>query len=363
MAGSILNTLRYGNRKTKRILYFMLGLAAVSVLGGLFAFLFSNVVVGLLSAVAFLVDIILLSQTNFSKLSMEEESSQTVKPVKAKKTKREKVKLEKQEKAQEERGALEWVSDEKEQKSETGKEEKEEENPLVQYDEKALKKVFVAYKVKKEHVPVMIDYCQAERISQCPAYLWKDSQYLYFLLLEKEPRMVKHPLSEVDGIHIKRGVPARPSMEYLNMREASVISSVFSQFLPNYYRVDTNSVRVEHKKNLYALAEGVWCTAASVKNMRKIVPADFYFDDMKLNLDSYSSYFRKMYISRMLYQDGVMDLVEYKDEVQETLLALADADISDEVFHTYLAQMLMKGVILQEHADFTMARRAKKRRG
>ena len=76
--------------------------------------------------------------------------------------------------------------------------------------EKAIKKLFVTYKVKKHHVPVLIDLCSAEKIVQRPAYMWKDAKYLYFLVLDIEPRLLKSKLSESDAIHIRRGVQARP---------------------------------------------------------------------------------------------------------------------------------------------------------
>ncbi|MGN0506968.1 MAG: hypothetical protein ACI4FZ_10430 [Lachnospiraceae bacterium] len=359
MAGSILNTLRYGNKKTRGLLYFLMGFGGLSILLGFLAFVFGNVVLGVLAATICFTDVLVLTKSNFSKTAVENRrKTKTAKEKKQKTNNR--MPEETDHGAKEERGALEWISSEKEEKKEKIPEKQE--NPLLQYDEATMKKVFIAYKVRREHVPIMIDYCQAEQISQCPAYLWKDNVFLYFLLLEEEARMIKCPIADVDGIHIRRGIPAKPSAEYLDMQETSIVSRVFASYLPNYYRAETEGRRIEHRKNLYAMAPGIWCTAASVQNMLKILPSEFYLEEAKINSEDYSTYFRKIYIYRILYRDAVITAAEYSGKVQETLAALASADIADEVFHAYLAQMVMGSLIPQEYADFTMAKRARKKK-
>lgn len=365
MMGSIGNTLRYGNRKTKRLLYSLIILGVFAAFLGVFALIFSNAVLGVLAVTMLFTDIFILAKTNFSKMSMQEqEEKQRAERRRAESEKKREERKQKKEKAQKEEdpGALEWVFSEKKQKE---KEQKEEEQQpvksLQQYDEKQMKKVFIAYKVKREHVPIMIDYCQTERISQCPAYLWKDKEFLYFLLLEEEARMVKCPISEVDGICIRRGVPAKPSAEYPAMQEKSLVSRVFAPYLPNYYRKEAGTY-MGYKKNCYSLAEGIWCTSTSVQNMLKILPREFYIEDDKVNSDDYSPYFRKIYIDRILYRDAVLSASDYDKKVRETLASLAHADIADDTFHYYLAQMVMGNLIPQEYADFAVSKRTKKKK-
>lgn len=373
MAGSIGNTLRYGNKKTKRLLYFLIILGVLAILFGILSLIFSNVVLGVLAAAVLFADVFILAKTNFSKLSMQEQEKQarTEKKQTGKKQ-AEAVPKKKKEKPQKEDdegpGALEWVfSEKKKEEQEEEKEKKKERekppaNSLQQYDEKQLKKVFIAYKVRREHVPIMIDYCQAEHISQCPAYLWKDREFLYFLLLEDEARMVKCPISDADAIHVRRGVPAKPSAEYPEMQEKSLVSKVFAPYLPNYYHSGGSGTYIEYRKNCYSLAPGIWCTAASVQNMLKILPREFCLEEEKLNSDDYNIYFRKIYIDRILYRDAVFTAADYDQKVRETLASLAHADIADDTFHYYLAQMVMKNLIPQEYADFAMAKRMKKKK-
>lgn len=340
MAGKIRNTLKYGDKRTKGKLYLMFGMLAAGVLLLFVSLLTTSLLLGIVAFLALFTDVLVLINSNFSKKEI------TMQRVPEKK---------KSDAVEHEYGALEWMPTEKREK----KVEKEaDENPLLSYDTKKMKKIMVAYKVKREHVPVMIDYCPAERISQCPAYVWKDMQYLYFLLLEEEPRMIKTRLEEADAIHIRRGVPARPSQEYSNMKEKSLVSKLFSEYLPNYYQANQEGLRTEYRKNLYSAAPGVWCTAASVKNLLKLLPERFLLDDGRMAGES--EYYQEVSVSRILYWDGVYTAEEYKQKVTKTLAMLADADVSNEVFHTYLARIVLKGLIPQEYADYAISRRAKK---
>ena len=308
MAGKIINTLKYGDKRTKGKLYLLFGILAAGAVGLILSLFLASVALGVAAFFALLVDGLILMNTAFGtkEISMKQENT---------------------------------------------------ENPLVSYDEKKLKKVMVAYKVKREHVPIMIEYCQAERISQCPAYAWRDAKYIYFLLLESEPRMIKAELSEIDGIHIRRGMTARPSAEYPNMKEKSMVSLLFQDYLPNYYQT-SDGYRVEFKKNMYSAAPGIWCTATSVKNILKLVHGKFILDNNTTVGES--EYYQDIYVARVLFWDGVYSPAEYKDKVIATLTHLALADISMDVFHEYLAKMLLKGLIPQEYADFAMNKRAVK---
>lgn len=336
MAGKIINTLKYGDKRTKGKLYLMFGILAAGAVGLILSLFLASIVLGVAAFLALLVDGLILMNTAFGvkEISM------------------------KQEKQTREYGALEWISSDKKEKKVLEEEKEEEtENPLISYDEKKLKMAMHTYKVKREHVPVMIDYCQSERISQCPAYAWRDTNHIYFLLLESEPRMIKADLSEIDGIHIRRGMTARPSTEYTNMKEKSMVGKLFAEFLPNYYQT-SDGYRVEFKKNRYSAAPGVWCTATSVKNIRKLIQGRFILDNNAAAEES--DYYQDIYIARVLFWDGVYSPTEYKDKVIATLTHLAEADIAMDTFHEYLAKMLLKGLIPQEYADFAMNKRAVK---
>lgn len=363
MAGKLINTLKYGSSRTKRKIYLMFGILAVGVALTVAALILGNELLGLAAFAIVFVDGLILFNTSFEQktVSVKQED---------KHKKEKKPKKEKKEKSEEDDGpgALEWVSSEKKEKKEKDiEEEKDEErmeetpeeeevvNPLVQYDEKKLKKIMVAYKVKKHHVTVMIDSCQAEKIVQSPAYMWKDSSYIYFLVLEEDPRLIKSPVKESDAIHIRRGMTARPMEEYADMNEPSVVSMIFGSLLPKYYRKENSPYRMDYRKNLYSAAPGIWCTSASVKNMLKLLPDKFILDDGKIEEESI--YYQEIYVARVMFWDEVYSGQEYKEKVLEVLAGLISADLSESTVRQYLNAMMMKGLIPREYAEYVLSKR------
>ena len=343
MQKKLINTLKYGNGKTKRKLYLMLGILAAGVVMTVTALILSSVLLGTIAFCIVFVDGIILFNTSFEQKTVSVSNGERRTRIKKeKKTKEKKTVLQETE----EPGALEWIPSEKREEVTDG---------FVQYDEKKLKKLFVAYKVKKHHVPVMIDMCQAERIVQSPAYMWKDASYLYFLVLGEEPRLIKSVLSDSDTIHIRRGMTAHPMEEYPEMNEPSVISMVFGKLLPKYYKVESGPYRTEFRKNLYSAAPGIWCTSASVKNMLKLLPERFVLDDGKT--DRESVYYREIYIARVMYWDGVFTGQEYKEKVLSILGELIYAELAEDTVKEYVDAMVIKGLIPKEYAEYVFSKR------
>ena len=275
MPKKLINTLKYGSRRTKGKLYLMFGILAARVILEVLALVFGNMLLGMAGFIVIFVDGMILFNTSF------EEKTVSVTPKEQPKRMRKEKSRKKQNEPEEGPGALEWIAGERKEKPE-----QEENNPLAKYGEKELKKLMVAYKVKKHHVPVLIDLCSAEKIIQSPAYVWNDATYLYFLVLEEEPRLLKSRLSESTTIHIRRGMTARPLEEYPELNDKSVVSVIFGGLLPKYYTVESSPYRIEHRKNMYSAAPGIWCSSGSVKNLLKILPARFVLDDGKTEGES-----------------------------------------------------------------------------
>ena len=340
----------------------MFGVLALGVVLSVIALVFGNALLGVAAFLVVFTDGLILFNTSFEQKSVfvnnKEKKDRTLKA--------EKKKSNRDKEEDDGPGALEWVSSEKKEKKKTAQEEEEalpeeedrEEkstNPLAKYDEKQLKKLFVAYKVKKHHVPVMIDMCQAEKIVQSPAYMWNDANYLYFLVLEEEPRLIKSRLSDSAEIHIRRGMSARPMEEYPELNEPSVISMIFGALLPKYYKADNNPYRTEYRKNLYSAAPGIWCTSASVKNMLKIIPNKFVLDNG--TIEGESAYYQEIYIARIMFWDGIYTGQEYKEKVLEILAGLIRAEIADGIVMDYLNAMMLKGLIPREYAEYVINKR------
>lgn len=303
MPDKLLNTLKYGSAETKRKIYLMLGLLAGGVIMALVALIFGKLTLGLVASAIIFVDGLILFNTSFEEKTITE--------------------------------VLEEMSGD--------------------YDEKKLKRLFVVYKVKKHHVTVLIDSCHAEKIVQTPAYLWKNGEYLYFLVLGEEARLVKAEASEVDAIHIRRGVPAQPAEEYLEMQENPVINMIFGELLPKYYSVERSEYRTEYKKNMYSAAPGVWCTAPSVKNIVKLLPEKFVLDDGKI--EGESSYYQEIYIARLMYWDEIYSAKEYREKVLTILDELIAAQLAESTVTEYLDAMQKKGLIPHEYAEYVISKR------
>lgn len=356
----VINTLKYGNTKTKQKIYTMLFFLVAGIGLLIAAIVYNNLVFGIFAIAIIFVDGLILANTSFEQKSIsvkkgsklekelkteEEEETGALEWLSSEKKEKKEKKVE-----DEEPGALEWLSSEKREK----KEKKEEESPLAQYDDKKLKKLFVKYKVKKEHVTILIDECRAEKIYECPAYMWKDRAYLYFLLLEKEARMIKFPYKDIGDIVVRRGVLARPAEEYQELQENRVIQMIFGNLLPKYYQKE-KSYRKEYQKNLYSVGLGIWCTSGSVSNMLKILPSKFSLEDNRL--DNMNSYYKEIYIARILFFDGILSPKQYKEKVLETLSALVKSDLSDGTIQDYLSQMMMTGLLPKEYVDFALSKR------
>ncbi len=362
MPKKLINTLKYGSRKTKQKLYLMLfflllGLVLLGV-----ALIFQNLLLGAGAFLLLFIDGMIFLDTSFEQKTVSVNHNRFPKVGKGESKKAKKQKKSEQDTEEDEEddgpGALEWVSSEKKKKNMQDKEDREKvENPLAKYDEQKLKKLMVAYKVKKHHVPIMIDICSAEKIVQSPAYLWNDAVYLYFLVLEEEPRLIKTKRSASDAIHIRKGVTARPMEEYPEMNEPSVVNMIFGSLMPKYYKVETGPYRTEYRKNLYSAAPGIWCTSASVKNLLKILSDKFVLDGGKI--DNESIYYQEIYIARLMFWDGITSAQEYKEKVLDILGGLIRAEIAESTVMEYLNAMMMKGLIPREYAEYVISKRKK----
>ncbi len=402
MIKEIINTFKHGDLKTKAALGLMIFGVFFSI--GLFAY---SIAVGdgtltFISVVVLVVDVAYILTTDFSSKNIfvsnhkkkekqpheKKEKENTVKENKRKekhmsaddpddsededkKNRKRKIreKDDEQEEDDDELGALQWVSSKKEKKKTEAKDEdkekdreqdKEKKRNFDKYDNKSLKRVMVEYKVKKEHVMILVDSCRSLDISECPAFLWKDNQFAYILLLEEEPRVVKFSLYECNELKIQNGVPCKPSEEYRAFKEVTMVGKLFESLLPNYTKSEDFTHRTVFKKNLYAIGPDVYCTSASVKNILKVLSVNLVLVDSKINAGSYGRYFKQVYIAGLMYRDNVFNAGEYKDRVLYILNSMAE-DADEDEFSDNISQMLLGGLIPQGYADYATQRAMKRK--
>lgn len=113
-------------------------------------------------------------------------------------------------------------------------------NEYNQYTEENIKKYLFAYKVKKQSFLAIIDSSEKYHIKNCPAYVWGDKKYLYFLLLEKKVRTIAIPRTETAVLHYEKGAMVTDLEEYKKLKESFFLGSLFRKFIPEYYRTMVN---------------------------------------------------------------------------------------------------------------------------
>lgn len=368
MLRKIWNTLRHGERRTKIFLYSVIGLllatlglitAAVVLKSGLP--LIGAAITGIIFA-ATLKDAA-LSVKKFEKNAGEAVKGNTGKIAPARNRgmfteeeiealdefEGEKKKDKKKRKKEEQEAALREQR-EQEDADEFG------ENAMVSVTEEKLRRLLVRYKVKQEHVPVVIDLCIPEHIRQIPGFAWVDGNKLKILLIDRKPRMLERPLSALQVMKAERGITVKASTEYVELRESSVLKKAFSDYLPRYQKKEVNG-RTMVVKNLYVLDEDIKFTSNSVNELKKLFSFRIEVQDRRLQADDISPYYKEVFVKNFLWRDGILKLEEYRQEVERILTDLASPDISYGEFETTLSAMISSGLLPAEYRNFANARR------
>ena len=237
-------------------------------------------------------------------------------------------------------------------------EEKVSDNEYNQYTEKNIKKYLVAYKVKKQSFLAIIDSSEKYHIKNCPAYVWGDKKYLYFLLLEKKVRTIAIPRTETAVIHYEKGAMVTDLEEYKKLKDSFFLGSMFREYIPEYYRTMVNGFST-FKKNLFIVASDVRVSAASVRGIMKITNCRLELDSTQLDRKRFGGYFEEAYKVKLLLQEEIYDAEEYKVKIKEILTGLAKHEEQIDVFRNTIASMVQYHLISPEYAEYYMDYRYK----
>ncbi len=379
MFRKIWNTLREGDSRTKIFLISVLGL----LLGTMVMFVVSLATkkwLPALAAVALL--IILLAVTKNTVLVVKSGKNKTkMQPQKkAPKEKRLKkgaepvslISVEEWEVQQEEetegkkKSKKEKKKEEQEAKEREEREQEDEEefgdNALVSMTEEKLKRLLLRYKVKQEHVPVVIDLCIPERVRQAPGFAWVDDGKLKILLIERKTRMMERPLSRLQVMEVERGIAVKASGEYVELRDTDLMKKVFTPYLPRYQKKEIGG-RTVLLKNLYVLDEDIKFTSTSVNELKKLFSFRIEIADRRLQDMDLSPYYKKVFVDSFLWRDGILSLQEYKAEVEGVIDSLADPAVPYGEFELTISAMVSSGLLPPEYRNFANARREEKENG
>lgn len=235
-------------------------------------------------------------------------------------------------------------------------EEIKDEDRFKHYDKQMLKKVKRKYHVKKDHRPIIIDRSETYKIRECPAFIWRVHNKVYFLLLEKEPRKIVISRDMIHNVGYRPGVRVDRKKEYVAFHKENLITTVFSDYLPDYTSAKTKDDPAK-VKNLYTIYPDIYITNRSIAKVMDLLYINFMPEDKITSSDKVNSYFKRVYAANLLYKDRVYSITEYKDEVEKILGEMVYADMTQSEYDTTLSNMVKGHLISQEYADYYEAHR------
>ncbi|MCQ2505990.1 MAG: hypothetical protein MJ113_02295 [Lachnospiraceae bacterium] len=323
------NSLLHGDKKTKQYLGGIVASFVAFLFFLVLAFFSMPVLNGILSGVGLLTGILLVTNVRFYIAEMKEE--------------------EEKEAAREEflrKKGLVYYNNHKDVSMHTASYV----NSYVKlYTKKKIKKLMYAYKVKKENLPVIIDEWKSEKLFNVPAFIWKDKNFLYFLVLDEETKMMKIDRNDLSIIRIKKDVAAIKEDDDL-WDSHSLIGKVFNELKTPCYKDEDGT----YLKKQYLIGDDIYFRKASIKNVRELLELDIEIDNKKYLTAYYNDYFRNVYKLLLLQKEGLIEEAEYDEKVRYELQGMAESKMKLNVFHEYLAQMLMEGILAKEYGEYAL---------
>lgn len=363
MLRNIWNTLRYGDNRTKGFLVTVGALGIVSV-GLLAAVLITHSLLFWVGAAATLLITAALAKDVRLAVVKDNAERNAMNPAELQ-AELARLKAEKRQKRLAKKRNGKKTPEELEVQAKDRAEEDEREfrgNALANMTEEKLKRLLVRYKVKQEHVPVIIDLCIPEHIRQAPGFAWKEDGKLKILLIERKPRMIERPLSALQVMEAERGIAVRAAGEYVELRESGVMNKLFTPYLPRYHKKEIGG-RTVLLKNLYVLDEEIKFSAPSVNELKKLFSFRIELQERRLQGENISPHYKELFVGSFLWKDGILSLKEYQQEVEQVLTSLASPEISEEEFERTLSSMIYSGLLPAEYRKFACDKREERKNG
>lgn len=217
---------------------------------------------------------------------------------------------------------------------------------------KQVKKLLYKYKVKKVHLPILIEDCESYGLQECPAYIWQNKGRLHFITLSAKTRVFDLSLSELQTITVERSVRANPKEEYSAVKDAKFVTKIYQGLIPSYYIATDENGRRTHRKNSYRIGEDILVTNHSARAVMELTQARFVLPEDEKMGKAYGTYTTEAYKLKFLCQDEVILPEEYKVKIRILLQQMVDAEISDFEFTKNLSMMVKKQLITDEYAKY-----------
>ena len=316
------NALRFGNKKTKQLLWSAIILFLLMIAGIVMFAVGAGAVWALVAVFSFVMILVLLQSVRFVEVKMKPKNKQQAK----------------------EKGDIR---------------EKEFES-LADITPADIEQLFVAYKVNKSHTPIVIEDFKEEKVFQSPAYLWKDRGYLHMLVLGGKPKNIAVSLRRITKITCKRDVMAYPMSEYEELKRSSNAALIFQGLLPTYTERQRAGGRRYFTKNVYVLEPGIELTNTSIRNVQGILQLPVSFEGFEEETDS--KYYREARRMKMLLVDKILTPGEYKEKIRSLLKEMQDSKSSREDFLADIKRMVQARLVTQEVAAYFVENHKKKKK-
>ncbi|MDD6572473.1 MAG: hypothetical protein PUF12_08845 [Thermoflexaceae bacterium] len=230
-------------------------------------------------------------------------------------------------------------------------EKEETEQLLAEYDAKAMKQVFYKYKVRKDHRTIIIDEWKEKGVYQSPVYIWLHRSQVHFLVIGKDIQEITVPAGKLSPLQYRRGVICQAKDEYLQFRKESLLSTVFSPFLPVYHEGDKDGRPVVYK-NLFEMGNGIRITNPSARIVMDMLQLEFQVDDIVTRDLRYNAFFKEIYTRSILFREQVITAKEYQENVNDILHNLASSDVAEQEYEETLQALFQNKLITQEYIEY-----------
>lgn len=232
---------------------------------------------------------------------------------------------------------------------------------LESYDEKKLKQVFYKYKVKRDHKCIIIDSWKQHQILQAPAYIWISRRKVHFLIMEKEAREIEVPQAEFTTLLYHPGVVCQTKEEYPQFRKETMMSKIFSKYLPSYRSGNRNGRPVIYK-NLFELGNGLYLTNTSARVVLDMLQPVFRVDDQVTRDVRCQEVVKDIYKLGILLRNLVYTAREYKNLVDDKIQTLAGTGISEAEYTEILQMLFRMNLITAEYMEYYKRYRAERQK-
>ncbi|MDE6434808.1 MAG: hypothetical protein K2L07_11350 [Lachnospiraceae bacterium] len=222
---------------------------------------------------------------------------------------------------------------------------------LSHYNARVLKKIKRKYRVRRDHRPVLIDNSKSYQIKECPAFIWRIHNKVYLLLLEKEPRRISISRDLIRHVDYVPKVRANRKMEYQVFRKENMVTSVFKEYLPDYFESKVKNEKLKYK-NLYQIYPDIQFSNRSILDVMDLLCLNFMPEDKLTRSDKVNGFFKRVYAANILFKDRVYSIREYKEVVEQALEEMCYAEIPAREFEITLENLVKARLISQEYAQY-----------